>query len=67
MLPSQCIAEGNTFDMYVLDVATRWVKYQQQEAEGNQSVTKKSSKQPTEKELLEMMEKVRNKGAKRGS
>lgn len=68
MLPSQVIAQGNTFDMYVLDVATRWVKYQQEVQDGKISLTKKSSRNPTEQEMLAMIESVKNrKGAGNGN
>lgn len=53
--------------MYVLDVATRWVKYQQEVAEGKESVTKTTSRsQPSQQELLAMIERVKKQGAANG-
>ena len=34
LLPSEALARATTFDLYVLDVASRHVKYQQEVAEG---------------------------------
>jgi hypothetical protein len=68
MLPSDILAKGSTFDMYVLDVATRWVKYQQEQADGKESVTKRTSRsQPTQQEMLAMIERVKQKGAANGN
>ena len=68
MLPSEILAKGSTFDMYVLDVATRWVKYQQEQAEGKESATKVTSRsQPSQKELMAMIERVKKRGAANGS
>lgn len=54
--------------MYVLDVATRWVKYQQEQADGKESVTKRTSRsQPTQQEMLAMIERVKQKGAANGN
>ena len=67
MLPSEILSKGSTFDMYVLDVATRWVKYQQEVAEGKESVTKTTSRsQPSQQELLAMIERVKKQGAANG-
>ena len=33
-LPSQAMAQGNTFDLYVLDVSAKWSKRQQDISEG---------------------------------
>lgn len=37
-LPSEVLANATTFDLYVLDVHTKWVKYQHQEQINKQSV-----------------------------
>ena len=39
MLPSQALEQGNTFDLYVLDVSNRFTKRQHDIAQGNQSET----------------------------
>ena len=33
-LPSEVLRRGSTFDLYVLDVSTRWLSYRQDIAEG---------------------------------
>ncbi len=34
MLPSEALSRATTFDLYVLDVSTRWITYKQDLAEG---------------------------------
>ncbi len=34
LLPSEALSRATTFDLYVLDVSTRWVSYRQDIAEG---------------------------------
>lgn len=63
ILPHEAMERSDTFDLYVLDVASRWVKYQNDLADGKESLTKKSSKQPTTEEMLKMIEKVKKRGA----
>jgi len=59
---------SDTFDLYVLDVASKWVKYQNDLAEGKESATQKTSRsQPSQKELLAMIERVKQKGAANGN
>lgn len=50
--------------MYVLDVGTRWIKYQRDIADGKTPVTSKSAKQPSKEELLAMVNRVKNRSAK---
>lgn len=37
-LPSEVMSRATTFDLYVLDVHTKWVKYQHQESENKRAV-----------------------------
>jgi hypothetical protein len=34
LLPSEALSRATTFDLYVLDVSTRWLSYRQDVAEG---------------------------------
>lgn len=57
MLPSAVMQQATTFDLYVLDLATRHTNYQHQLAEGK--IAKKEHKL-TEKEMLDMIKRVRS-------
>ena len=34
MLPSEALGRATTFDLYVLDISTRWLRHRQEVAEG---------------------------------
>lgn len=55
-LPSEAMSRASTFDLYVLDVSSKWVKYQQDLADG-----KTVKKQPTQQQMLDMVAKLREK------
>lgn len=55
-LPSEAMSRASTFDLYVLDVSSKWVKYQQDLADG-----KAVKKQPTQQQMLDMVAKLREK------
>jgi hypothetical protein len=55
-LPGEALSRASTFDLYVLDVSAKWVKYQQELADG-----KATKKQPTQQQMLDMVAKVREK------
>ena len=55
-LPSQALANGTTFDLHVLDVSAKWSKRQDEIANGKAP----SAKQPTQAEMLAMIERVRS-------
>lgn len=55
-LPSEAMSRASTFDLYVLDVSSKWVKYQQDLADG-----KVAKKQPTQQQMLDMVAKLREK------
>jgi hypothetical protein len=66
-LPSEVLARATTFDLYVLDVHTKWVKYQHEQEkirQGNSSGTDTAQtfKQPklSQKQLIAMMERSRS-------
>jgi hypothetical protein len=59
LLPSEALSRATTFDLYVLDVSTRWLIHRQNQAEGVQ--IPKSSK-PSQEQLLAMIKKVRGEG-----
>ena len=56
MLPSQALNQATTFDLYVLDVATRHIKYQQDVADGKAPKDYKLSQQ----EMMDMLAKARS-------
>lgn len=56
MLPSAVMSEATTFDLYVLDLATRYTNYQHEIAEGK--IAKKEHRL-SEKEMLDMIKRAR--------
>jgi hypothetical protein len=54
-LPSQALACATTLDLYVLDISTRWYKYQQDKANGAID----TQPRPNEAEMLRMVERVK--------
>lgn len=56
MLPSDVLCQATTFDLYVLDVATKWQNHQQAVAAGKE-VDKRTH--PSESEMLEMIKRAR--------
>ena len=55
-LPSEALERADTFDLYVMDVATKYRKYQQDLADGKAVGAKK----PNETEMLRMVERARS-------
>ena len=55
-LPSEALQRGNTLDLYVLDVSTKWINYQQDKAAGKVPKVKT----PSQAEMLAMIERVRS-------
>lgn len=55
-LPSEALARGNTLDLYVLDISTKWVKYQNDKAEGKVP----QEKVPSQEELMAMISRTRS-------
>jgi len=56
VLPSQAMKNATTFDLYVLDISSRYQHYRQQVAEGKYV---KPVKQLSEQEMLAMLAKVK--------
>jgi hypothetical protein len=54
-LPSEVLVRGTTFDLYVLDVSTKWINYQQAKADG----TVPKEKLPSQSEMLAMIKQAR--------
>jgi hypothetical protein len=54
-LPSEALSRATTFDLYVLDVSTKWLRYQQDKADGKHP----AAKQPSQQELLAMLKRAR--------
>jgi hypothetical protein len=44
LLPSEVLAKGTTFDLYILDTFSRYVKYQEARREGNHTLAQAQSK-----------------------
>lgn len=60
-LPTEVMARATTFDLYVLDVHTKWVKYQHQEATNKQALPNAPNRPVmTQKQLLDMIKKTRS-------
>lgn len=55
-LPSEALERGNTFDLYVLDISTKWLKHQQDKADGK--VTEAPAL--TQDQMQEMIQRVRS-------
>ncbi len=58
-LPSEALARANTFDLYVLDLSTKWVKYRNDVQEGR--APGPSSKQLTVEQMQAMIARTRSK------
>lgn len=57
LLPSEALARATTFDLYVLDNYSRFIKYQEQKKDFNAPPVKKNL---TQAEMQAMLDKVRN-------
>lgn len=55
-LPSEALAKATTFDLYVLDLSSKYVKYQHDKENG---ITPKA-KHPSQNEMVEMLKRARN-------
>jgi hypothetical protein len=62
-LPSDILANATTFDLYVLDVHTKWLKYQHQESENKRAVPDAPKRPVLNKEqMLDMIKQARSEG-----
>ena len=59
MLPTEALARGTTFDLYVLDLSAKWVKYQQEQADLESRGITAGAKLPSQDEMLAMIERTR--------
>lgn len=60
-LPSRVMEQATTFDLYVLDVHTKWVKYQQQEQLNKQAVPQAGPRpKMTQQQMLDMIKRARS-------
>ena len=57
ILPTEVLERGTTFDLYVIDIATKWRNYQQEKQEGKQPSG--PSVNPSIQEMQAMMARVR--------
>ena len=56
LLPSEALGRANTFDLYVLDVSSKFQNYLQEKSDGKNP----KGSMPNQKQLLEMMQNARN-------
>lgn len=54
-LPTEALARASTFDLYVLDIATKWEEVQYQKSQG----LKPATKIPSQAELQKMFNSVK--------
>jgi hypothetical protein len=54
-LPSEALARATTFDLYVLDVSTKWEHHRNAVANGEVK-----TKQPSQTEMLAMLQQARS-------
>jgi hypothetical protein len=65
LLPSDALSRATTFDLYVLDVATRYQQYQQDLAQGK--TAPKNNYGLTQEQMKAMLASVNNKERKGGN
>lgn len=64
VLPSEALAQGNTFDLYVLDIATKWQIHQQKIAEQeSKNPGKPITPNLTVEQMKAMMDRVKQRSA----
>jgi hypothetical protein len=56
LLPSEVLAKGTTFDLFVSDTHQRWVKYHEAKAKGQSAP---SNRRYSQQDLLAMMAKAK--------
>jgi hypothetical protein len=62
VLPTEVMSRATTFDMHVMDVATRYVRHQQERAEIEEDLRSGRTRPvapPTQDEMQAMLERVR--------
>ena len=59
LLPSEALTKGTTFDLYVLDIHHRYIKYQEAKAEGKAVPQTPSRHSLTQDRMKEMIEQAR--------
>lgn len=57
-LPTEVLERATTFDLYVLDVHTRWLKYQHERQQGQNSAPR--APKLSQEQLRAMMERARS-------
>ena len=62
LLPSEVLGRATTFDLYVLDTHSRFIKYQEQKAQGNdkkQVFGNSNKRMPSKAEMQKMWDNVK--------
>lgn len=57
LLPSEVLAKGTTFDLFVSDTYQRWMKYHEAKAKGHSAPV--SPRRYSQQDLLKMIENAR--------
>lgn len=60
LLPSEALERASTFDLYVLDLSTRWVKYQQEQSNDG-LLGKKPGHNLSQEQMLSMVQRAKEK------
>lgn len=60
LLPSEVLAKGTTFDLFVSDTYQRWMKYNEAKAKGHAAPV--NSRRYTQEQLQQMWDSVRANG-----
>lgn len=67
LLPSEALARATTFDLYVLDNYSRFIKYQENKQKGDVPPPRKNLSQAEMKAMIERAKKFKPKGRGDGS
>ena len=59
LLPSEALERATTFDLYVLDTGARWVRHQQDLADGKTSSNTSNTSKFSVKQMQEMMKRAK--------
>lgn len=60
LLPSEALARATTFDLFVLDNYSRFMKYQEESSKAKAEGLAPPPKKLTQQQMIEMIERVRN-------
>lgn len=64
VLPSEALATATTFDLYVLDVHSKWMSHQQEKQQSQHNQVSPKPKQYSQETLQAMLDRVKKKERK---